>query len=82
MRLEEYLQELSKIQLLEPEKEHALWTAFKDGQDMDARRLLIESYQPLVFKNAMPFRGADNIMDVVQEGTDDRETQRRTVAAL
>lgn len=69
MRLEEYLQELSKIQLLEPEKEHALWTAFKDGQDMDARRLLIESYQPLVFKNAMPFRGADNIMDVVQEGT-------------
>ncbi len=69
MRLDEYLQELSKIQLLKPEREHALWQAYKDEQDMDARRLLIESYQPLVFKNAMPFRHLDNIMDVVQEGT-------------
>ena len=69
MRLEEYLQELSKIKLLEPDREQDLWRAYKDGQDPDARRLLIESYQPLVFKNAMPFRNVDNIMDVVQEGT-------------
>jgi RNA polymerase sporulation-specific sigma factor len=31
--------------------------------------MLIEAYQPLVFKQALPYRSLQNIMDVVQEGT-------------
>ena len=69
MRLEDYIQELNRIKLLEPEQEAALWRAFKDDKDEDARRQLIQSYQPLVFKNALPFRKLDNIMDIIQEGT-------------
>ena len=69
MRLEEYLQELSSIDLLEPQQEMRLWKAFKEEKDEEARRLLIESYQPLVFKNALPFRSQENIMDIIQEGT-------------
>lgn len=69
MRLEDYIQELNRIELLEPEKEAALWRSFKDDKDEDARRLLIQSYQPLVFKNALPFRRMDGIMDIIQEGT-------------
>ena len=69
MQLQEYIKELNKIELLEPEKERMLWQSFKDDQDEKARRLLIESYQPLVFKNAMPFCQLDNIMDIIQEGT-------------
>lgn len=69
MKLEEYLQELNKVLLLRPEQEKMLWESFKQEQNEDSRRLLIESYQPLVFKNAWPFRHLDNIMDVIQEGT-------------
>ena len=69
MRLEDYIQELNRIKLLEPEQEAELWRAFKDHQDEDARRRLIQSYQPLVFKNALPFRKLDGIMDIIQEGT-------------
>ena len=56
MRLEEYMQELNKIALLPPEKEAALWCAFKENGDADARRQIIQAYQPLVFKNALPYR--------------------------
>ena len=69
MKLEEYLQELKKVKVLEPDQECLLWQAFKEQQDEAARRQLIEAYQPLVFKQAMPFRQLDNIMDVIQEGT-------------
>ena len=69
MKLEEYLQELNKIKLLDPEKEQALWRSYKLEQDEEARCLLIESYQPLVFKNALPFRSMENVMDIIQEGT-------------
>lgn len=69
MQLKEYIRELNKVELLPLEKEGQLWRAFKDEQDETARRLLIESYQPLVFKNAMPFCQMDNIMDIIQEGT-------------
>ena len=69
MRLDQYMKELNRVQLLEPEEERALWQAFKEENDTAARQRLIESYQPLVFKQAMPFRSLDNIMDIIQEGT-------------
>ena len=69
MQLDKYLAELNKIQLLEYQEEQALWHAYKDCGSQQARKRLIESYQPLVFKAAAPFRGLDNLMDVLQEGT-------------
>ena len=69
MGLNEYLQELNKVQLLAPEEEQHLWRAFKERQDEDARHRLIEAYQPLVFKQALPFSRLENILDVIQEGT-------------
>ena len=68
--LEDYLQELQKIALLQPEEEAALWQAYKDGDDREARRILIESYQPLVFKIAMAFRLTETqTLELIQEGT-------------
>ena len=55
MGLSEYLQELNKVQLLDPVEEQHLWRAFKEEQDEGARHRLIEAYQPLVFKQALPF---------------------------
>ena len=69
MRLEDYMKELQNVELLEPDEEAALWRAYKSGGDMAARRRIIESYQPLVFKQAMPYRALPGIMDVIQEGT-------------
>ena len=69
MRLEEYLSELQKIAILDSKTEQELWRRFKLHNDNVARQKLIESYQPLVFKTAMPYRDMDNIMDIIQEGT-------------
>lgn len=69
MELSQYMQELSKVKLLEPEREKALWRAWKEDGDEEARRTLIESYQPLVFKQAMPFRQSPCVLDLIQEGT-------------
>ena len=69
MRLEEYLQELEKVELLAPEEEKSLWQAFKERGEREARQRLIESYQPLVFKTALPWRTSESIMDIIQEGT-------------
>ena len=69
MQLQEYLQELNKIELLGRAEELALWQAYKDSGDARARKKLIEAYQPLVFKVASPFRQQENIMDILQEGT-------------
>lgn len=69
MGLEEYIRELDKVEILAPEREAALWCAFKEAHDGAARRQLIQAYQPLVFKYAMPYRGMEIIMDVIQEGT-------------
>lgn len=69
MQIEEYLHELEKIDLLVPEEEKRLWQAFKEGGDRTARQRLIESYQPLVFKTALPWRASAMIMDIIQEGT-------------
>ena len=69
MELQEYLQELKKIEILDLSREMELWSECKTKQNMDARRILIESYQPLVFKAAMQFSRLNNIMDIIQEGT-------------
>ncbi len=69
MELREYIEELKKIEVLDRQSEQSLWQSYKDCQDGAARQLLIESYQPLVFKQALPFRSLDNIMDIIQEGT-------------
>ena len=64
MKLEEYLQELEKVELLAPEEEKSLWQAFKERGERAARQRLIESYQPLVFKTALPWRMSESIMDI------------------
>ena len=69
MKLEEYLQELEKVELLAPEEEQSLWQAFKERGERAARQRLIESYQPLVFKTALPWRMSESIMVIIQEGT-------------
>ena len=70
MNLYEYLQELNKIELLQPEQELALWQAYKQEDDQAARRRLIEQYQPLVFRTASRFKAAEPlVMDMIQEGT-------------
>lgn len=69
MQLDKYLAELNKIELLEYQEEQELWQAYKECGSQQARKKLIESYQPLVFKAAAPFRSLDNLMDVLQEGT-------------
>lgn len=69
MQLDRYLSELNKLRLLEHAEEQLLWRAYKEAGDQSARKRLIESYQPLVFKVAAPFRSLDNLMDVLQEGT-------------
>ncbi|TYZ30951.1 sigma-70 family RNA polymerase sigma factor [Selenomonas caprae] len=69
MQFEQYVAALQQVKTLSPERERALWQAYKEEGQSEARRLLIESYQPLVFKQAVPYRNLQNIMDIVQEGT-------------
>lgn len=69
MELSEYMSELNKIELLKPQEEKDLWISYKEHDDSTARTRIIEAYQPLVFKQAQPFKGQPNIMDIIQEGT-------------
>lgn len=69
MQLSEYMAELAQVKVLAPEEEERLWRAAKQGGDETARRRLIEAYQPLVFKQAVPYRRMDAVMDLIQEGT-------------
>lgn len=70
MNLYEYLQELNKIELLQPEQEQVLWQDYKQNQDLTARHRLIEQYQPLVFRTATRFKAKESlVMDLIQEGT-------------
>lgn len=70
MIFNEYLAELKKIRTLTLEEEMACWQGYKEGGDLACRRLLIESYQPLVFKTAMRWRLPETAMlDLIQEGT-------------
>ena len=65
----DYVKKLSAVQKLTPEEERELWCAYKECGDEGARRRIIESYQPLVFREVMPYRTLTAVMDAVQEGT-------------
>ena len=65
----EYMTKLSAVRKLTPEEERALWRAYKEEGDESARRRIIEAYQPLVFREVMPYRTMPAVMDAVQEGT-------------
>ncbi len=70
LRLQDYLAEVNKIELLEPDVEKELWDQYKNQSDLESRRQLIEHYQPLVVKALAPWRGGNDtiMMDLVQEG--------------
>ena len=68
--LDDYLKELQHITLLQPDEERALWQAYKDEGNLEARSRLIEQYQPLVFKETMRWHiHRDILSDALQEGT-------------
>jgi len=70
MILNQYLKELKKIQLLSREEESELWLQYKENNDLNCRSLIIEHYQPLVFKATTSWRLNETIvMDIIQEGT-------------
>lgn len=67
--LDDYLKELQHITLLQPDEERALWQAYKDEGNLEARSRLIEQYQPLVFKETMRWHiHRDILSDALQEG--------------
>lgn len=65
----DYVKKLADVQKLAPAEEGELWRAYKERGDEAARRTIIESYQPLVFREVMPYRALPAVMDAVQEGT-------------
>ncbi|MGE5549633.1 MAG: sigma-70 family RNA polymerase sigma factor [Bacteroidota bacterium] len=68
--LQEYLAELSRVRLLEPDEERSLWRALKDEGSRESRQRLIEAYQPLVFKIALRLATDEGLcIELVQEGT-------------
>lgn len=69
MDISDYLSEIQKISLLDPNEEKKLWHEYKDNSNQKARCEIIEAYQPLVFKCARPFCRMQSAMDLVQEGT-------------
>lgn len=70
MLLKQYLAELNKVEMLSLSEEERLWHTFKEQGDLDSRRMIIESYQPLVFKTAMRWQVDEpTLMDMIQEGT-------------
>lgn len=70
MVLNQYLNELKKIQLLSREEEQELWSSYKDNNNLAARSKIIEHYQPLVFKATTGWRLDETVlMDMIQEGT-------------
>ena len=68
--MKEYLEALQQIHILSFDEEAALWEKWQQEGDDASRKLLIESYQPLVFKTAMSFQVSTELkMDLIQEGT-------------
>jgi RNA polymerase sporulation-specific sigma factor len=65
-----YLNELAKIRLLSGDDETLLWQKYKSDASREARRQLIESYQPLVYKIASRITAREELFfDLLQEGT-------------
>lgn len=70
MILSQYLAELKHIRVLLPEEERCLWQSYKLEANLESRRCLIESYQPLVFKTVMRWHLPEaTLLDCIQEGT-------------
>lgn len=68
--IQQYLKELSKVQLLSQLEEKMLWDNYKNKNSLEARQRLIESYQPLVFKIASRITNREELFfDLIQEGT-------------
>ncbi len=68
--LAEYMETLSKIELLSPEREWELWRAYREEGSEEARHEIIEHYQPLVFKEALRWDLQETlVLDLVQEGS-------------
>jgi RNA polymerase sporulation-specific sigma factor len=66
----QYLSELAKIRLLSTAEEALLWQDYKKSGSSEARRQLIESYQPLVYKIANRITTREDLFfDLLQEGT-------------
>ena len=65
----DYVKKLSAVQKLTPTEEEELWRAYKECGNEAARQRIIEAYQPLVFREVMPYRALSAVMDAVQEGT-------------
>ncbi len=67
--MEVYLKEISKVNILSPEKEKELWDQYKKEYNSESRQELIRSYQPLVYKLAKQINSDQGIiMDLIQEG--------------
>jgi len=68
--IQQYLKELSKVQLLSQLEEKLLWDNYKNKNSLESRQRLIESYQPLVFKIASRITSREELFfDLIQEGT-------------
>jgi RNA polymerase sporulation-specific sigma factor len=66
----QYLAELAQIRLLSVAEESLLWQDYKSSGSKEARRKLIESYQPLVYKIASRITTREDLFfDLLQEGT-------------
>ena len=64
-----YLRDISRYDLLSPEQEKALTTAFVKTGDIEIAKKLVQANLRLVVKIAMEYRKAyKNVMDLIQEG--------------
>lgn len=67
--LKNYLNEIRKTPLLEPEEEIKLAKRLIDDGDLNAAKMLVQANLRLVVKIAMEYRAAHgNLMDLIQEG--------------
>ncbi|MGI4992910.1 RNA polymerase factor sigma-32 [Halobacteriovorax sp. GFR7] len=68
-KLNQYLKEISRYELLSPEQEKLLVKQFRESGDIDLAKKLVVSNLRLVVKIAMEYRSAHaNVMDLIQEG--------------
>ena len=68
--IEDYIASLSGIEKLSREEEARLWKSYKEDDDQDARQIIVENYQLLVFREAMKYHVQESLlMDLIQEGT-------------
>lgn len=66
---DQLFKQLSRIPLLNPREEAALWDRCKNQGDFDARQELIERYQPLVCKIVTALKPNEQLyLDLFQEG--------------